>query len=150
MYMHGPGTESVLRDVGIDVVSDGVRRDSRGPERHETGIYDFPINVIPDHEHLFHAERTPAWVARWQRRYAWSDDFGPASYFIHEWIELVLDQLRRNEAAGVVSNLIVHPITMYLADGFAAYRRLIDFLADRETVWMSEAVAARDVAGVSA
>jgi len=146
MYMHGPGTERALQAEGIEVVSDGVRRASTGPEAHPDGIVTFPINVIPDHEHLFHAERTPAWVSRWQRRYGWSDDFGPASYFIHEWIEMVIDQVRRNEAAGAVSNLIVHPITMYLADGFAAYRRLIDFLADYETVWMSEAAAAPRVA----
>ena len=146
MYMHGPDTEAALQAEGIQIVSDGVSRDSTGPERHPAGISTFPLNVIPDHEHICRAERTPAWVERWQRRYGWSDDFGPASYFVHEWIEMVLDQLRHNEAAGVVSNLIVHPITMYLADGFASYRRLIDFLADRETVWMSEAVAPRRVA----
>ena len=76
MYMHGPGTEEVLASCGIRVCSDGVRAVSRGPEWHEGGLFNLPINVIPDHEHLYHAERTRDWVAAWQRRYKFADDFG--------------------------------------------------------------------------
>jgi hypothetical protein len=138
MYMHGPHTERVLARLGFRMCSDGVARDGEHPVWHEEGIYNFPINVIPDHEHLYHAERTPEWVAAWQKRYDWSDDWGSDSYPIDEWVELVLGDLRRNEARGAISNMIIHPITMYLCDRFEGVKRILDFLAQRETISYSQ------------
>ena len=140
MYMHGPHTERVLADCGIDVCSDGAKKDVRGPEWHRAGIYNFPINVIPDHEHLYHAERTVEWVARWQRRYGFRDDWGKDSYFIDEWADIVLADLERNRERGAISNLIIHPITMYLCDRFAAFRRILTYLAKHETGHISDAL----------
>lgn len=137
MYMHGPHTERVLQRCGVEVCSDGVSRQGR-PERHSTGLINFPINIIPDHEHLYHAERTPEWVDRWVERYNWSDDFGSRSYYIDEWTDLVLAGLRYNEQRGIVSNLIIHPITMYLCDEFRSFERILHFIADRQTVHMGD------------
>ncbi len=141
MYMHGPFTERVLARAGIEVCSDGVKKESKGPEWHPAGIWNFPINVIPDHEHLYHAERTREWVASWQKRYRWSDDFGPESYTIDEWVEIVLDNIEHNEQRGATSNVIIHPITMYLCDRFAAFERILERIAKLECVHVSEAVA---------
>jgi len=141
MYMHGPHTERVLAACGIRLCSDGVRARGTGPEWHRAGLYNFPLNVIPDHEHIYHAERTPAWVERWVRRYHWSDDFGPGSYPVEQWTDIVLDNLRRNEERGAVSNMLIHPITLHLADGFKSFARILDFLARHETVHMSEVLA---------
>ena len=140
MYMHGPHTESVLAGNGIRLVTDGVKKAAVGPEWDQRGIWSFPINVIPDHEHIYHAERTPEWVEKWQKRYKWSDDFGPDSYPVDRWTELVLEQLAANEARNAISNLIIHPITMYLADHFAGARRIIDYLAGRQCVHISETI----------
>lgn len=75
--------------------------------------------MIPDHEHLLHAERTPEWGRPpWQKRYGWKDAFGSESYRIGRWTEIVLDQLARNEARGALSTMIVRPITMWLCDRF--------------------------------
>jgi len=142
MYMHGPHTERVLKASGIPICCDGVRRDSDGPVRHPAGVWNLPINIIPDHEHLYHAERTPEWVRAWVRRYRWSDDFGPESYPVEEWVELVLEGLRKNEENGVLSTLIIHPITMYLCDRFAGFGRILDFLKTRECVHVSEVLEA--------
>ena len=144
MYMHGPYTERVLAQCGISVCSDGVRRDANGMTRHPAGIWDFPINVMPDHEHLYHAERTREWVAWWQKRYNWSDDYGPDSYEIEEWTDRVLDELRDHEERGVLSNMIVHPLTMYLCDRFESFKRILAFLADHKTVHVSEVRARAD------
>lgn len=138
MYMHGPHTERILAESGIILCSDGVDRFGKGPVRHPEGIYNFPINVIPDHEHLYHAERTPAWVEKWQRRYKWSDDWGPDSYYVDEWKEIVLRDLRYNEGRGAVSNMIIHPITMYLCDKFSAVTEILDFIAERKSIHLSE------------
>jgi peptidoglycan/xylan/chitin deacetylase (PgdA/CDA1 family) len=149
MYMHGPWTNRVLADAGMVACSDTVHR-TDGPRWSDAGLLDVPINVIPDHEHLFHAERTPEWVSAWQRRRNWSDAFGPDSYDIETWTGLVLEQLQANEARGTTSTVIVHPITMYLCDRFAAFRRILEYIAGRQTVHMSEvhdaAVAARRAA----
>lgn len=136
MYMHGPHTEKVLASSGIQICSDGVKRNTLGPERHASGILNFPLNIIPDHEHLYHAERTPEWVAQWVKRYQWSDDFGSESYTIETWTEMVLAQLKANEARGIVSNLILHPITMYLCDGFRSAERILQYIATRPQIQM--------------
>jgi hypothetical protein len=138
MYMHGPFTERVLSDCGIKICSDGVKRNSNGPEPHPTGILNLPLNVMPDHEHLYHAERTPEWVDRWVRRYNWSDDYGSESYYVEEWTDRVLEELRQHEAAGIVSNMLIHPITLYLCDRFVSFERILEFLSNRETIHMSE------------
>ena len=141
MYMHGPHTERALASCGIRVCSDGVSRGGQGPLEHQTGVLNFPLNVMPDHEHLFHAERTPEYVSWFVRRYNWSDDYGSDSYFIEEWTDRVLDELRDHESQGIVSNMLIHPITMYLCDKFRSFRRILDFLSRHETVFMSEAVS---------
>lgn len=138
MYMHGPHTNQVLAKCGIRVCSDGVAANAMGPEWHHTGIYDFKINVIPDHEHIYHAERTPEWVANWVSRYGWSDDYGSTSYGVEEWTEIVLECLKRNEQRGAISNMLIHPITLYLSDRFKSFEKILDFLSVRETVHMSE------------
>lgn len=139
-YMHGPYTEEVLAGCGMQLCSDGVKKDGMGPVWHEAGLFNFPLNVIPDHEHLYHAERTPEWVAWWQERYGWSDDFGPDSYYVEEWTDIVLECLRHNEARGAISNMLIHPITLYLCDRLASFRRILDFLADHETVHLGTVV----------
>ncbi len=145
MYMHGPNTEKVLSELGIRICSDGVKKDSNGLVKHPSGIYLFPINIIPDHEHLIHAERTPEWIQWWQKRYSWSDDFGPDSYYIEEWTDKVLSQLRENEEAGVISNLIIHPITLYLCDKLTLFQaKLLPYLAEHETVFMSDLLPEKD------
>lgn len=141
MYMHGPFTDRILAEQGIRVCSDQVVAGAAGPAWNAAGILDVPINIIPDHEHLYHAERTPAWVEAWRRRYRWSDAFGSDSYHIDQWTEIVLEQLHEREERGELSTLIIHPITMYLCDRFGGFRRILDFLADRETVHFSDVLA---------
>lgn len=139
MYMHGYNTEKILFDSGIKICSDGVKKDNHALIPHKSGIYNFPINIIPDHEHLIHAERTEEWIAWWQKRYNWSDDFGPDSYYINDWTDIVLDGLKHNEEKGLVSNMIIHPITLYLCDKLDSFKnRILPFLADHETIFISD------------
>lgn len=144
MYMHGPNTEPVLAECGIKICSDGVKKDSNGPEWRPSGLLNFPLNIIPDHEHLYHAERTPEWVEWWIQRYNWSDDFGSKSYYIEEWTELVLDGLQKNEENNILSNMIIHPITLYLCDKLRSFQKILEFLSNKETVHMSGIVQAEE------
>lgn len=144
MYMHGPNTDDVLAASGIRICSDGVRASANGPTVESNGLMTLPINVMPDHEHLYHAERSPEWVDAWVRRYRWSDDYGPHSYYIEEWTERVLDELRRHEESDVLSVMIIHPITLYLCDRFKGFEKILEFLASCKTVKLG------DVADVTA
>ncbi|MFC1735278.1 polysaccharide deacetylase family protein [Candidatus Hydrogenedentota bacterium] len=136
MYMHGPHTEESLKVCGLKICSDGVQKESTGPERHPSGILNFPLNVMPDHEHLYHAERNPEWVKRWVKRYDWSDDYGSESYYVEEWTERVLDELRQHEEAGIISNMLIHPITLYLCDRLKSFERILELVAGAGTVHM--------------
>lgn len=142
MYMHGPNTNRLLVEQGIWGCSDVVSATAAGPRLTGEGLVEVPINVIPDHEHLIHAERTPAWIAAWQRRYRWRDAFGPDSYPIERWTELVLEQLRQNEARGAVTTMIIHPITMWLCDELRSMRRILEYIASRPNPHLGEIVAA--------
>jgi hypothetical protein len=138
MYMHGPYTYDVLAKAGIEVCSDVVSNTARGPSWQAAGLIELPINVIPDHEHLFHAERTPEWVGWWQKRYHWRDAFGSDSYYVDAWSDLVVSQIDENEARGALSTIIIHPITMYLCDRFASMRKILDRIRAARTVHVSE------------
>jgi len=138
MYMHGYNTEEVLFKQGIKICSDGVKKDSHSLLKHNTGLYNLPINIIPDHEHLIHAERTPQWIDKWQKRYNWKDDFGADSYYIEQWAQMVLNQIQDNEKNGRLSNIIIHPITMYLCDKFQKITEILQYISQCETIHMSE------------
>lgn len=138
MYMHGPFTEKVLSECNIKICSDGVKKESNGLILHPQDIYNFPLNIIPDHEHLYHAERTPQWVESWLKRYKWSDDFGSKSYYVEEWAEIVLEGLKEHEAKGIISNMIIHPITLYLCDKFKTFKKILNYISTCETVHMSD------------
>ncbi|MCX5748311.1 MAG: hypothetical protein NT062_38150, partial [Proteobacteria bacterium] len=142
MYLGGPNTTKVLAAHGVRLLSDGVVREATGPtpDRDVGAVWRLPINVIPDHEHIVHAERTHSWIARWQRRYRWRDDFGANSYDVDAWTDHVLEDLARNQARGAVSVLLIHPITLYLADRLRSVRRILDVLAASTTVTASELI----------
>lgn len=138
MYMHGPNSAKILAEAGIKICSDELDPQAQGARRHPAGLWSLPINVMPDHEHLYHAERTPAWVKWWQQRYNWSDPWGPDSYFVEEWTDRVIAQVRANRERSAISTLIIHPITLYLCDGFRSLARLLEVLAEQPSVHVSE------------
>jgi hypothetical protein len=51
---------------------------------------------------------------------------------------MVIRGVEENEARGAHSMIIIHPITMYLCDGFSAYRRILNELSRYQTVTVSE------------
>ena len=143
MYMHGKYTDDVLKELGIKVCSDGVKKDSNGLDLVSNDYFHFPINIIPDHEHLIHAERTPEWIEDWVKRYNWSDDFGSDSYPVEVWREILINQVKENEKNGILSNIIIHPITMYLCDNFKSLEIILDELKEFQFVNFSDLYTAQ-------
>lgn len=140
MYMRGPNTDAILAAEGVRLVSDGVRASAMGPTPTAEGLWAFPLNVVPDHEHLLHGARTPEEVTRWARDVGFGDDFGGLSWGVEEWADRAIRCIDDNEARGATSNVLIHPICMYVADGFVAVRRVLDRIADAGAIPLSESL----------
>jgi hypothetical protein len=134
MLWHGPNTEKILSTLNLKICADAVKASADGPQWHKDGIYNFPINIIPDYDHLYHADRTEESV----RGYAWGDDFGSESYYIDQWSDIVLQQLQEKADRKATVNMLIHPVTMYLCDKFHNVERILKFVGSKENRFYSE------------
>lgn len=117
-YRHDRHTAGLLAANGITHVSDAV-----GPDEQvcrEDGVTVVPVNTPPDHEHVYHAFRTPAFVAESD----FEGPFGADSVEPGEWGEWVLDRVEEVTGDGGVATVLAHPSCMALADGFEAFERV--------------------------
>jgi hypothetical protein len=148
-YKIDPNTYPLLAQYGVRCVSDAIeprrlrpyitcRSWFGGGAGGEGPIISHPLNVIPDHDHLYHAHRTPEFVAAANARGYGADEFGAVSYHIGEWVDLVIAQAEAIEAEGGLVTILAHPICMWIADRFVSFRRLLEFVAGREHVWARE------------
>ncbi len=135
-----PNTYPLLSQFGVKLVSDQIEARNVWPKRIENGLISHPLNVIADHDHLYHAHRTAEFVERANRTGYGADDFGAVSYTIQQWGELVLKQSQAIEEKGGLVTVLAHPICMYLSDGFATLEMLLEYFATRQTIWAREIV----------
>ncbi|MFD1588592.1 hypothetical protein ACFR9U_16560 [Halorientalis brevis] len=117
-YRHDSHTADLLQDHGITHYSDAV--EPRGTVRERSELTVVPINTPPDHEHVYHAFRTPEFVAE----SGFEGPFGTESRSPEGWVEWVLDHLADHRDADVVGTVLAHPACMQLADGFEAFEEL--------------------------
>jgi hypothetical protein len=91
-----------------------------------------------DHDHLYHADRTPESVKRTQAR--WPSHYGPVSesYAIGDWVRIVEEQVRRIEEKQGVATVLMHPICMFLVDEFQTLERLLKLFTKSRTIWARE------------
>ena len=123
-YLSDQHTPALLWEAGIRGWSDLVDPTASGPRPGPAGLMVLPINVMPDHEHLYHAHRTVSWVRRWQRRYGFFDGFGSESWTPSQWADQVATRSLQISDAGGVATILAHPLCQYLADGFRAFEAL--------------------------
>lgn len=131
-YRHDRHTVGLLADTGLTHFSDAVGPDER--VRREAGLVVVPVNTPPDHEHVYHAFRTPESGAVRE----FEGPFGGESVGPAEWVEWVLDVVERTSGNGCEAAVLAHPTCMLLADEFDALGRLCRALTDRETLRVSE------------
>ena len=124
-YRHDANTAALLGDHGITHFSDAVGPNERVRER--DGVTIVPVNTPPDHEHVYHAFRTPEFVADAE----FSGPFGEESVPVDEWREWVIDSIRERTADGAPATVLAHPACMALADDLDAFERLCEYV-DRE------------------
>ena len=129
-----PNTYELMAARGLKLTSDAIEADNLWPGRIDRGIISHPVNVIPDHDHLYHAHRTEEYVERINREGYGADDFGAVSYSIEDWGELVARQVRAIEQVGGIATVLAHPLCMYLADGFRTLETLLEYFATCGTI----------------
>jgi peptidoglycan/xylan/chitin deacetylase (PgdA/CDA1 family) len=117
-YRHDRYTTGLLSRYGMTHFSDALEREGAVREADELTIV--PINTPPDHEHVYHAFRTPGSVAV----ESFEGPFGTKSRFPEDWAEWVLKHVDDCRDAGAVATVLAHPTCMRLADGFTAFENL--------------------------
>jgi peptidoglycan/xylan/chitin deacetylase (PgdA/CDA1 family) len=131
-------TYRILRELGIRYISDDLAWDKRRPERTPEGLISHPINVIMDHDHIYHAHRTPEYVERQKKDWGFPDDPTTESYPIEEWGRIVERQVLAIDAEGGLATVLMHPLCMYIVDRFETARRLLRLFSHFRTIWASE------------
>jgi peptidoglycan/xylan/chitin deacetylase (PgdA/CDA1 family) len=131
-------TYGILAECGIRFISDDLDWGKTGPERMAHGLVSHPINVIMDHDHIYHAHRTREYVEVQKRNWTFTTDPTRESYDIEAWAAIVERQVREIQEAGGVATVLMHPLCMHLADGFRTAERLLGFFSRFPTVWANE------------
>ena len=115
-YRHDKHTAALLSEAGITHFSDAVESD--GEVREEDGLTVVPINTPPDHEHVYHAFRTPEFVAESD----FNGPFGSKSVKIEEWIEWVCHEILPVDTA----TILAHPACMKLVGSSHTFKQLCE------------------------
>lgn len=123
-YRHDGNTAPLLADHGFTHVSDAVGPDE--PVREEAGLTVVPVNTPPDHEHIYHAFRTPEFVAESD----FEGPFGTESFEVDAWGEWVWEAIEARVDAGQPATVLAHPACMALADDLANFEDLCDRIAE--------------------
>jgi len=131
-YRHDRHTLGLLADHGITHFSDPV--EPGGNVREREGVTVVPINTPPDHEHVYHAYRTPESVSKSD----FSGPFGDESHAVEEWLDWVCDSVRDNTDADRPATVLAHPACMRLADGLEAFEKLCERLDTEDPAFLSQ------------
>ncbi|TFG63645.1 MAG: hypothetical protein E4H36_05115 [Spirochaetales bacterium] len=131
-------TYTILRNEGIRFISDELSWSKLSPEPTKESLISHPLNVIMDHDHLYHAHRTEEYVAGQRKNWAYKDDPTSESYYIDKWADIVEKQVEEIERRGGVATVLMHPLCMYLADNLKTAERLFKFFSRFRTIWARE------------
>lgn len=131
-------TEPLLYKHGIRFISDELNWNKTHPELLPSGLISHPLNVIMDHDHLYHAHSTLEYVAEQRKNWPLSSDPTSESYSIGDWGNLVIRQIEAIERADGVATVLMHPACMYLADRFQTMERILRTFKNSQWIWAGE------------
>jgi peptidoglycan/xylan/chitin deacetylase (PgdA/CDA1 family) len=126
-YLHDESTPGLLAEAGVVAWSDVVDPTRSRPYVHESGVVVLPLNTTPDHENLYHGDRTPTTVR------------GAPSLQPHEWVRRVLVETELIVNAGGTATILAHPLCMKVADNWESFDALCSGLAGHENLFATEA-----------
>lgn len=128
-YRHNRQTPYLLAATNIKVWSDEVNLDRMMPHRHPSGTLALPINTLPDHENMYHAERTREHVIAKNRGLSYSPEV---------WCNKVSTQVETITSTGGIATILSHPICMQIADDFKTFEHLCRNLSKHPSIWARE------------
>lgn len=139
-YRQDKNTYKLLAKNGIKVVSDERGEGLLEPRKVDFGtgsITSLPINVLPDHSHLLHANKDAEYVER-RIEQGWGDPFTHQYYDKNEYLKIVKKSVRNIESSNGIATLLLHPSCMKVVDNFETFREICKFLSDWSTVKVKE------------
>jgi peptidoglycan/xylan/chitin deacetylase (PgdA/CDA1 family) len=139
-YVHDDKTYPILYKQGIKLVSDEISKTKLFPEIINEGLISHPINVIPDHDHIYHAHRDEEFCRKAKERGYGADNFSCDSYPIEEWGELVERQVINIEKRNGIATVLMHPLCQYLSDEFKTAEKLFRVFTKYKTIWAKEII----------
>jgi len=137
-YIHDNNTYRILFNIGVKLVSDQISASILYPYKIKDGLISVPINVIPDHDHIYHAHRNVSFVEKAKASGYGKDDFGIDSYDVKTWGEIVKKQVAEIDSKNGLATILMHPLCMYLSDEFKTAEQLLKFLSKFNTIWMKD------------
>lgn len=141
-YRHDRNTYALLAANGIRFVSDEVDPSELGPRRtRHAPLVSVPINILPDHDHVYHADITPDTPIAGEKR---RDRFPPWRHEVEEWLDIVKEQVAGIVTEGGVATILVHPACMEIADGFASLAALCRFLSSYPSAFIRDLARPED------
>jgi hypothetical protein len=129
-YVHDRNTAALLAEAGIVAWSDEVDRDRAHPYVHSSGVVVLPLNTLPDHENLYHGDRTLESVK------------DGSSVTAAEWLERVLGEVEHVESQGGIATILAHPLCMKVVDDWKTFRLLCEGLAGYPSLFATDAARA--------
>jgi hypothetical protein len=126
-YRHDCNTNRLLEMNEIQVVSNEVNNYGRF-QKILTNLYSLPINVLPDHDHLYHGTYTK------------NNLISPERYVPEKWLEHAISQTDFLVKSGEIATLLVHPTCMKIADNFMVFDRLCKYIRKYTSVFVSDLV----------
>jgi hypothetical protein len=133
-YRHDEYTAELLADHGITHFSDVV--EPEGEVRKQGELTVVPINTPPDHEHVYHAFRTPEFV----KENNFEGRFGDESVKIGGWVEWVQGCIRDAPDTQSTSTVLAHPACMWLADSLDGFGELCNRTESSDASKLSDIV----------
>ena len=131
-------TYRILAESGIKMISDDTNWTKIFPEKIKEGLISHPMNVLMDHDHIYHAHRTKEYVENQKKYWTFANDPTKESYSIEKWGEMVERQVAEIERKNGIATVLMHPLCMYLSDGFKTAGRLLKVFSRYKTIWAKE------------
>ena len=131
-------TYNILAELGIKMISDDLDWTKIFPDKTEEGLVSHAMNIIMDHDHIYHAHRSEEYVENQKKYWTYVDDPTKESYPIKEWADIVEKQVLDIEKKGGIATVLMHPLCMHIADKFKTAERLFKIFSRYETVWARE------------
>lgn len=138
-YSSDRKTLDLLGKSDIRVITDDVNPNKMRPEKVRNNLFSLPINVIPDHEHLYHGDRTRSQVDG-EIDTNKEEGFPSISYSISKYFEVVKSQIERIQKNDGLATILLHPSCMKVADNFVEFGKFCKWLDSKgyKTIYASE------------